>query len=100
MRGYDREGGSVTWVDPWFGRPYDPANPFAAFESRETAPPPTPPTPPSPRFRWMRALKACPSRVRAGCGCNGRFECRLREMAEVSLEDCRICLEARETARE
>lgn len=72
-----------------------PPNPAA-----RPADPPPPPLSSEPRFHWVRAMKACPARVKAGCGCQGRYECRLREMAEVSPEDCRICLTTRETTRE
>lgn len=47
------------------------------------------------RFRWVKAMKACGARVKAGCGCQDRFECRLREHAVVSPEECRVCLETR-----
>jgi hypothetical protein len=94
MRGYDREGGAVKWVDPWYGRPYDPANPFEAFGERGI------PAPSKYEPRATEAIESCPARVKAGCGCAGRFECRLREMAVVSPEDCRICLTTREPTRD
>lgn len=97
------------FFDPWKGVGYDPANPFAAFP--DAAPPQrirqreldpevtitaesTTVDPPN-RFGWTQAMLACPARVKVGCGCQTHHECRARELAPVTPEDCRRCLESR-----
>jgi hypothetical protein len=59
-------------------------------------PPKSSPVEPTPTVaelvRSAVAAKVCPARV--GCGCGG-LACRVREMAPVTLEDCRTCLETK-----
>ena len=48
-----------------------------------------------PRFTWLKHMTTCPARVRHGCGCNGLYQCRVREYATVRPDDCRQCIQAR-----
>lgn len=71
-----------------------------AGKPSESPPKPSEPNPSatpksSPRFRWVKAMKLCGARVRVGCGCNGEIYCRARELARVTPEDCRVCLQTR-----
>lgn len=54
-------------------------------------------TPGGNSFSWLAKAKECQSRIRVGCGCSGTWQCRVREMAAVSLEDCRKCIASRDT---